>query len=358
MKPFISGHEDIVHDVGYDFYGRHLATCSSDQHVKVFKLDKETNEWLLSDSWKAHDSSIVSLDWAPPEYGRLIVTCSYDKTVKIWEEDPEAPENSGKRWNNVATLNDAKGPLFCCKFAPGHLGLRVGCIGNDAVLRVYDALEPSDLRSWSLTSEVKVLSEVPVSHLQSDYCFTWCPSKFYQETIAVCALDKAVIYQRNKKDQLYEAGELKGHSGLIREISWAPSIGRMYHLVATACQDGNVRIFKISSYQSSDLHKNSINSSQDETSNKSDSSLLVELVSENDDHKAEVWSVSWNLTGTVLSSAGDDGKVRLWKSSYANEFQCMSVISPQEQQKLQQQPQQPQQQLSQEQEGQNSSKLP
>lgn len=27
----------------------------------------------------------------------------------------------------------------------------------------------------------------------------------------------------------------------------------------------------------------------------------------------QVWKVKWNVTGTILSSAGDDGKVRLWK---------------------------------------------
>ncbi|CAI4446936.1 AEL_collapsed_G0018040.mRNA.1.CDS.1 [Saccharomyces cerevisiae] len=55
MQPFDSGHDDLVHDVVYDFYGRHVATCSSDQHIKVFKLDKDTSNWELSDSWRAHD---------------------------------------------------------------------------------------------------------------------------------------------------------------------------------------------------------------------------------------------------------------------------------------------------------------
>jgi nucleoporin SEH1 len=28
-------HEDLIHDVAYDFYGKRMATCSSDQTVKV-----------------------------------------------------------------------------------------------------------------------------------------------------------------------------------------------------------------------------------------------------------------------------------------------------------------------------------
>lgn len=28
-------HKDLIHDVSYDFYGERMATCSSDQYVKV-----------------------------------------------------------------------------------------------------------------------------------------------------------------------------------------------------------------------------------------------------------------------------------------------------------------------------------
>ena len=31
------------------------------------------------------------------------------------------------------------------------------------------------------------------------------------------------------------------------------------------------------------------------------------------DHNSQVWRLSWNVTGTILCSSGDDGFVRLWK---------------------------------------------
>lgn len=37
------------------------------------------------------------------------------------------------------------------------------------------------------------------------------------------------------------------------------------------------------------------------------------MVADFADHNAEVWRVEWNITGTILSSSGDDGRIMLWK---------------------------------------------
>ncbi|KAH3686832.1 hypothetical protein WICPIJ_002199 [Wickerhamomyces pijperi] len=333
MKPFNTNHEELIHDVAYDFYGKQLATCSSDQHIKVFDLDQATNEWILNDSWKAHDSTIVKLDWASPEFGKILASVSYDKTVRIWEEDLDENYKSGRRWKRIATLNDSRGPLYDVQFAPSHLGLRLATVGIDGVLRVYDALEPSDLRNWSLTAEVSVLSSTIERHLQSDFALAWCRSRFSPEKIVVCALDRGYVYHRDQEgNKLQLAAELPEHGGLIRSVSWAPSMGRNYQLLATGCKDGKVRFFKLTERV---ITSKSRRRNQDDSNNNAETqdhlepsvAVEVELISEHDDHKGEVWSVSWNLTGTILSSSGDDGKIRLWKASYANEFQCLSVVS-------------------------------
>lgn len=30
-------HKDVIHDVSYDFYGKRMATCASDQCIKVWR---------------------------------------------------------------------------------------------------------------------------------------------------------------------------------------------------------------------------------------------------------------------------------------------------------------------------------
>ena len=67
-----------------------------------------------------------------------------------------------------------------------------------------------------------------------------------------------------------------------------------------------------------------------------------------DGHEGQVWRVSWNVTGTVLSTSGADATVRLWRgakmdvmktfihfqhaANYMGRWSCMSVVRPHEMQ--------------------------
>lgn len=74
-------------------------------------------------------------------------------------------------------------------------------------------------------------------------------------------------------------------------------------MIATACKDGHVRIFKLTD----DSQGGAL------TGGWSRKMFNVTCIADFADHNAEVWRVEWNITGTILSSSGDDGKVRLWK---------------------------------------------
>lgn len=365
MRAFQTGHEELIHDIKYDFYGRCVATASSDQHIKVFDLDPSSSTWFLNDLWKAHDSLVVKLSWAHPEFSssKVLASCSYDRTVKLWQELPDELHGSGRRWVKLATLaTELFGPIYDVQFAPHHLGLKLACVGSDGIVRIYESVEPSDLSAWSLSTEIPILSlQLPAKNLQSSFCIEWCPSKFAKfEKFAVIALDQGFIYSTVKRGPARDGASagsadivnpdaraesmfavdllgadrpvsmdvpttdsapddrslqtafvkvcsLPEHNGLIRSISWAPSMGRSYHLLATGCKDGLIQIFK--AYE------------QD------NGEFKIETIARLNDHRLEVWRVEWNSTGTILSSAGDDGNIRLWKCSYMNEWKCMSVIN-------------------------------
>ena len=78
----------MVLDVAYDYWGKRVATCSSDQSIKVYD---EAGAKLAE--WKAHAGTIWRLAWMHPEFGVALASCSFDRKVCIWEEVVDAEED-------------------------------------------------------------------------------------------------------------------------------------------------------------------------------------------------------------------------------------------------------------------------
>ena len=72
-----TGHEDMIHDAEMDYYGLRLATCSSDNSVKIFDL-KNGSQSLVADL-KGHVGPVWQVAWAHPKFGNLLASCSYDR---------------------------------------------------------------------------------------------------------------------------------------------------------------------------------------------------------------------------------------------------------------------------------------
>ncbi|KAJ3379036.1 epoxide hydrolase, soluble (sEH) [Lobulomyces angularis] len=361
---FSPDHEDLIHDVSYDFYGKRLITCSSDLKIKVFDLNEETGNWDLNDSWRAHDASVLKVSWAHPEYGQLFASCSLDRSIKFWEEQESENRKGGRRWQEKHKI-PFKNSITSIKFSPNHQGLRLASISTDGVLRIFEAMDIINLSNWTLTDEFEVTNNLSTntnnSHGENHYCFTWCHSRSLPPMLAVgCGKENVVKIFRMDLNNKWQAQEvLTGHNDLVLDVTWAPDMGRQSQLIGTACKDHYVRIFKLrqekvktspgknsssllqqqsfhpnapgsadKNIQNSNIHQNSLPNNLSNSSMtsppirgalsngggiKKPSKFLVELMSAFNDHESEVWKVEFNILGTILSSSGDDGKVRLWK---------------------------------------------
>lgn len=47
-RSIAADHKDLIHDVSYDFHGRRMATCSSDQSVKVISNLRDVVSLVLA----------------------------------------------------------------------------------------------------------------------------------------------------------------------------------------------------------------------------------------------------------------------------------------------------------------------
>lgn len=84
VSTFESGHTDMVHDAQLDYYGRRLATCSSDTIVKVFDIVGDHHAHLAD--LRGHTGPVWQVAWGHPKYGSVLASCSFDHRIIVWKE--------------------------------------------------------------------------------------------------------------------------------------------------------------------------------------------------------------------------------------------------------------------------------
>uniref|UniRef100_A0A8C5WJX7 SEH1 like nucleoporin n=1 Tax=Leptobrachium leishanense TaxID=445787 RepID=A0A8C5WJX7_9ANUR len=315
-RSIAADHKDLIHDVSFDFHGRRMATCSSDQSVKVW--DKtENGDWHCTASWKTHSGSVWRVTWAHPEFGQVLASCSFDRTAAVWEEivgESNDKLHGQSHWVKRTTLVDSRTSVTDAKFAPKHMGLMLATCSADGVVRVYEAPDVMNLSQWSLQHEI--------SGKLSCSCISWNPSssRTHAPMIAVGSDDsspnimgKVQIYEYNENTRKYVKAETFAMVvDPVHDLSFAPNLGRPYHILAVATKD--VRIFTLKPLR------------KEQTSSGGVTKFDIHTVAQFDHHNSQVWRVSWNITGTVLASSGDDGSVRLWKANYMENWKCTGVL--------------------------------
>lgn len=306
-------HKDLIHDVAFDYYGERMATCSTDQFVKVWDQDEQGN-WNLTASWKAHSGSVWKVTWAHPEFGQVLATCSFDRTAAIWEEIIGESNEGGtllRHWVRRANLVDSRTSVTDVKFGPKSFGLILATCSADGIMRIYEAPDAMNLAQWPLQHEVSL--KIPSS------CLTWNPLlstlRMPNAMIAVGSDDnsntvnsKVFICEYNEVSRRWAKTEsVCSVAHPVHDMIFAPNMGRSFYLLAVATN--NVRILKLKPIA-------------DATSG---FPYTIETAAQFDDHFCTVWRVAWNITGTVLASSGDDGCVRLWKST-VDTWKCVGVL--------------------------------
>lgn len=119
--PQDTGHADTVHDVQLDYYGRKLATASSDRTIRVFDVTGDQLTPLTT--LQGHEGPVWQVSWSHPKFGNLLASCSFDNRVIIWKEQQDGS------WMQVSCLFPAQNctthKSFCGNLAYGMELLQV-----------------------------------------------------------------------------------------------------------------------------------------------------------------------------------------------------------------------------------------
>ncbi|KAJ8672980.1 hypothetical protein QAD02_004241 [Eretmocerus hayati] len=286
-----TGHEDMVHDAEIDFYGLRLATCSSDNSVKIFDL-KSGSQSLIAEL-KGHCGPVWQLNWAHPKFGNILATCSYDRKVIIWKELDT--------WTKIHEHAVHDSSVNTVSWAPDDFGLILACGSADGSI--------SFLINNGETWETKKIQN---AHTIGCNAVSWCPAreptfdpvtqqKVQVKRLASAGCDNIVKIWKEENDGWIEENKLEAHSDWVRDVAWAPILGVSKATIASCSQDRRVIIWTSTDYVNWSPH----------------------ILNVFDD---VIWSVSWSLTGGMLAVSGGDNKISLWRENPEAQWICISDV--------------------------------
>ncbi|KAI4366650.1 hypothetical protein MLD38_022498 [Melastoma candidum] len=124
-----TGHQDAVHDVAMDYYGKRLATASSDCSIKIFSVGNSISQHLAT--LIGHRGPVWQIAWAHPKFGSILASCSYDGQVIVWKEGNQ------NDWSQALFVNEHKSSVNSIAWAPHELGLSLACGSSDGNICVF-----------------------------------------------------------------------------------------------------------------------------------------------------------------------------------------------------------------------------
>ncbi|KAI8813970.1 protein transporter SEC13 [Cladochytrium replicatum] len=296
---FDSAHEDLIHDAQLDYYGKRLATCSSDRSIRIFDVDGDSQRLLQV--LTSHEGPVWQVAWAHPKYGNVLASCSYDGKVFIWKETNGQFVKVKEHAAHTASVNSIA-------WAPHEFGLILAAASADGKISILSRQEDNNWETQTIlahSSGCNTVSWAPSAIPGSLIMVTGAnPSSIGPKRLASGGCDNLVKIWSEENGQWNEEVVLEGHSDWVRDVAWAPNMGLPNSELATCSQDKTVIIW-----------------TQENPATPWKMSPLNA-----DGFPDVVWRVSWSTSGNILAVSSGDNSITMWKQNLEGGFQQISTL--------------------------------
>ena len=311
--------------VAHSHDGTLVVSASWDETARVWDVSGRKLLWRL----EGHRHTVCGACFSPD--GRTIATCGDDNLVRLWEvpvRHPDQPE----ALSPIAVLTGHTDSVKAVAFDPS--GDRLASAGADGVIRVWDVPGPVNgkprasarlwrslpghggqvwslawsvaglfsggqdgtVRLWDVDEEKKT---APVLFRMPRATKAMAASADGELIAAAGDSDEDPVIQLYRPLSMKEAGRLRGHTGDINGLSFAPDGKRL----ASCGRDGTVRLWDVSELRERAVFRP--RSRRDFATVPPDDERRI-------DPEKQVATVSFAPDGNSLISGGLDGVLRQW----------------------------------------------
>lgn len=307
---------------------------------------------------------------------------------RLWAEDPSAAPGrrfcSGRSTSGRPAFDTRSQRSTYRSFSVKHneetKHTFLALLTNDGRLSVYETDQPEGLSDYNSIDEFVICSKPQRGEEVSfkvrfdpnpEPCYTALRAGVPTDALGlvVAGMDTVKVYRSRDivtssygvdqtQKEFYLATEITGHRGLVRDLAWAPGNIRGYDIIATACQDGYARVFRLDtpfsegdgrSWSEADLLTSEKHAARNSSPTKEEERLhqqahpstlsaslaktagaqtdrqwtgqpgqmkhTVQEISKLDNHRTPVWRVGFDDDGQILGTTGDDGKLLCYRQA-------------------------------------------
>ncbi|XP_054808542.1 protein SEH1 [Prosopis cineraria] len=307
----------------WNYCGERLAAGSADGTLSIFDCRDPASSSSLQSTFKSkiYEGNMVKIVWLPPEHGDAVACSFADGIMSLWEEVAE--DSQPFQWKMCKSFGSSSSKVLDVQFGMSLTILKMVAAYSDGYVRVYELLDPLELKSWQLQAEFQNVIDL-VSAFGKAACFSasisWNPQKGgSQESSFIIGynsntseLNSSKVWEFDQAHQRWlpvaELALPEDKGDQVYAVAWAPNIGRPYETIAVATHKG-LAIWHLGL-------------------NPHDGRLPVERIALLSGHEGEVWQMEWDMSGMTLATTGHDGMVRLWQSNLNGAWHQQAALQP------------------------------
>ncbi|EJT45094.1 vesicle budding-related protein [Trichosporon asahii var. asahii CBS 8904] len=219
--PVETQHEDMIHDAQLDYYGKRLATGSSDKTIRIFNVVKGEAKGEPVVLKGSHGLTLPSALFLPRARGEV---------QDGWERIKEHTLHSASV-NSIAWAPYELGPILACASSDGKISVLSFQNDGSTDAVIFNAHgSGANTISWAPS----VLASSSGQNKAAQPGQQVVPQKRFVSGGSDNAIRIWTFDETAKK--WVEEEEIKGHDNWVRDVAWGPNIGLPGQYIASASQ--------------------------------------------------------------------------------------------------------------------------
>uniref|UniRef100_A0A803MVM8 Uncharacterized protein n=1 Tax=Chenopodium quinoa TaxID=63459 RepID=A0A803MVM8_CHEQI len=224
-----TGHQDTIHDFQMDYYGKRIATASSDHTIKIIGVSNNSHQHLAT--LCGHQGPVWQVSWAHPKFGSILASSPHELGLCLASGSSDGnimvyTMRSDGGWDSNKIDQAHPVGVTSVSWAPSTaLGALVASGVHDPVQKLCSGGCDNTIKIWKLNNGIWKMDCFPALQMLTDWVrdVAWAPNLgLPKSTISSESQDgKVIMWTVARNGDQWEGKVLNDFRTPVWRVSWS-----------------------------------------------------------------------------------------------------------------------------------------